>query len=202
VDRPLSEADDLFGVLDEARRLGFLGSAPTTDVVTHARAFLPPLSRARQILDLGSGGGVPGLVIAAVRPDAALVLLDASERRTDWLRRAVARLGWGERVEVMTGRAEQIGRQRAWRGTQDAVVARSFGPPLVTAECAAPFLRVGGRLVVSEPPETPADRWPGDALAEIGLRAVSQPAGPGVAVFDQVTPSPPNVPRLAVVRRR
>jgi 16S rRNA (guanine527-N7)-methyltransferase len=67
------------------------------------------------------------------------------------------------------------------RGEFDAVVARSFGPPAVTAECAAPFLVVGGRLVVSEPPGDDRDdegigasaptppRWPAKGLARVGL---------------------------------
>ena len=50
------------------------------------------------------------------------------------------------------------------------VTARGFGPPAVTAECAAPLLAVRGRLVVSEPPEEDDRRWPTKALAELGLR--------------------------------
>lgn len=51
------------------------------------------------------------------------------------------------------------------------MVARGFGPPAVTAECAAPLLAEGGRLTVSEPPEPPPDRprWPPEGLAELGL---------------------------------
>jgi 16S rRNA G527 N7-methylase RsmG len=153
------------------------------------------------LLDLGSGGGVPGLVIAAARPEAAVVLLDASERRTDWLRRAVSRLGWTERVRVVTARAEVLGRDASWRSSQDAVVARGFGRPAVTAECAAPFLRIGGRLVVSEPPRVHGDRWPSAALAELGLHRVPWSDG-AYAVFEQTMRCPAGVPRANVLRHR
>ena len=66
--------------------------------------------------------------------------------------RSVVRGLWlGDRVEVWCGRAERLGRDAHRRGAFDAVVSRGFGAPAITAECAAPFLRVGGQLVVSEP---------------------------------------------------
>ena len=70
----------------------------------------------------------------------------------------------------VAGRAEEVARDPAHRGGYDLVTARSFGAPAVTAECAAPLLRVGGELLVSEPPEaTTSERWPRDGLAELGL---------------------------------
>lgn len=139
--------------LERSQRLGFLGPAPVDAHLAHARGFAvaveaPPT----RFLDLGSGGGVPGLVLAELWPGAQAVLLEAGERRCGFLREAVGRLGLDGRVAVVRQRAEEAGRSPTWRGGFDLVVARSFGPPAVTAECAAPFLRVGGRLVVSEPP--------------------------------------------------
>ena len=70
------------------------------------------------------------------------------------------------------------------RGTFDLVTARSFAPPAATAECAAPMLKQGGALVVSEPPDAlGASRWPDVALATLGLirtstETVVTPAGP------------------------
>ena len=99
------------------------------------------------------------------------MLLDSSLRRTGFLREAVDRLGVASRVRVVTDRAEVAGRSPDLRSSFDAVVARSFGPPAVTAECAAGFLPAGGFLVVSEPPadEEPGDRWPDTGLAELGF---------------------------------
>jgi len=71
----------------------------------------------------------------------------------------------GERVRVIRSRAEVAGHDPALRFQFDLVTARGFGPPAVTAECAAGFLRVDGRLVVSEPPEDRVSRWPSDGLA-------------------------------------
>ena len=148
-----------------------MGGGQDVDALAeHARGFVGPIASATRVLDLGSGGGVPGLVVAALRPDATVTLLDASVSRTDWLRRVVGRLGWGARVHVVTGRAEVLAHDERWRGSQDAVVARSFAPPLVTAEVASALLRVGGRLVVSEPPTPDLTRWPAAALADLGLR--------------------------------
>ena len=98
-------------------------------------------------LDLGSGGGVPGLVAGrCAGPAVAWVLLDAGERRAAFLAEAVARPGAGG-----PGRGASRAGPRWWaatpryRGAFDLVVARGFGPPAVTAECAAPLLRsVGG----------------------------------------------------------
>lgn len=160
---------ELLAVLGEARELGFLGPGPVEAHVAHATgfaaAFVAPPAR---WADLGSGGGVPGLVLARLWPASTGVLVDANERRTAFLRAAVEGLGLGERVMVVRGRAEDVARDAAWRGSFDAVVARGFAPPPVTAECGAPLLRVGGLLVVSEPPEE-AGRWDGDGLALLGL---------------------------------
>jgi 16S rRNA (guanine527-N7)-methyltransferase len=131
------------------------------------------------VLDLGSGGGLPGLVIATARPALELTLLEARQRACRFLREAVSALGL-ERVTVVEVRAEEAARRPDLRETFDAVVARSFGPPAVTAECAAGFLREGGQLVVSEPPEegTAAGRWPSAGLAELGLGPPSRGGGP------------------------
>src|SRR5205085_1444019 len=106
-----------------------------------------------RVLDLGSGAGLPGLVLAMARPDLEVVLLDANLRRTSFVGEAVATLELTRRVTVVRARAETSGRDPACRGSFDLVVARGFGRPAVTAECGAPFLRTGGLLVVSEPPE-------------------------------------------------
>jgi len=122
-------------------------------------------------IDLGAGGGLPGLVLAAtVWPQARWCFLDAHERRTDFLHRAVHRLGLASRVRVVTARAEDHARAIDARATFDLVVARSFSTPAVTAECAAPLLRNGGYLLVSEPPGSPtSQRWPIDGLSLVGF---------------------------------
>lgn len=172
-------------VLERSRSLGYLGPGSVRVQADHARGFAAGLAEPPgRFLDLGSGGGVPGLVLALHWPDSRAVLLDASARRCAFLAEAAEELGFGSRVSVVRSRAEEAGRRDGLRGEFDAVVARSFGPPAVTAECAAPFLVVGGRLVVSEPPgddaatadgSAPAasapvaPRWPAKGLARLGL---------------------------------
>ena len=183
-------------VLAAARELGFLGPGPIERHLRHAQGFValarsqPRSGQEPHVLDLGSGGGLPGLVLADQWPEATLVLLDANQRRTDFLDRAVVSCGFEGRVRVMQRRAEVAGRDPLLRGAFDGVVVRSFGPPAVVAECAAPFLRQGGWLIVSEPPveEISTDdlgnmgpggsgqatndesgRWPAESLAQVGL---------------------------------
>lgn len=162
----------LLELLAESRQLGFLGPGPVGPHEDHALAFASlidePPARA---LDLGAGGGLPGLVLAArCWPATRWTFLDAQERRTTFLRRAADRLGLGDRVDVILARAETLGHDPAHREGYDLVVARSFGSPPVTAECGAPLLRVGGRLVVSEPPgDETARRWPTTGLAVVGM---------------------------------
>lgn len=162
----------LVGLLSEARRLGYLGPGPVEAHLDHALAFADavpePPARA---LDLGAGGGLPGLVLAALTwPDTSWTLLDAQRRRTEFLDDAVDLLHLGQRVAVIHGRAEDLGRDIRHRAGYQLVAARSFASPPVTAECAAPLLAVGGCLVVSEPPHANgAQRWPSGPTATLGF---------------------------------
>lgn len=196
---PVGGLDGLVAVLERARLLGFLGPGPVEPHVDHARAFLPLLDLGHaatgRFVDLGSGGGVPGLVLALLLPGTTWVLLDSMVRRTAFLEEAVAVLGLAERVGVVTARAEEVGRDPLHRGTYRAVVARSFAAPPVLAECAAPLLVRGGSVTVSEPPAEPGargprpGRWPPERLAQLGL------------ALDRWEPGPPSLARLRLTGR-
>jgi 16S rRNA (guanine527-N7)-methyltransferase len=178
VDAPQDDAS-LIRVLERSRELGFLGPGPVEFHVEHARAFVGLVSAGRRVLDLGSGGGLPGLVLLHACPQLErLVLLDAMERRGDFLRWAVAELRAPSTVQVVTSRAEPAARTTDLRGQFDIVVARSFGRPAVTAECSVGFLEgPGARLLVSEPPEPDVGRWPDAGLTTLGLRAEQRHEG-------------------------
>jgi len=210
-DRPVSP---LLEILHQARTAGFLGPGPVEPHLAHAEGFValvrrPPLvpaGTAPHLLDLGSGGGLPGLVVALECPRATVVLLDASQRRCAFLSRAVSRLGLADRVSVVHDRAERSGRAPAHRAAYDGVLARSFGPPAVLAECAAPFLRLGGWIVVSEPPVAPGGgvapknptrrRWPAGPLREVGLEPVEYvQEGFGYQILRQLELCPERFPR-------
>lgn len=157
-------------LLASAREQHFLGPGAVGAQLDHSLAFAllvpaPP----RRAVDLGSGAGVPGLVLALRWPASMWALVDANVRRSEFLRQAITFLQLDARVEVVTQRAEVIGRNPAWRGRSDLVVARGFGSPAVTAECAAPLLRTDGTLIVAEPPGGAPERWSRDGLDLLGL---------------------------------
>jgi 16S rRNA (guanine527-N7)-methyltransferase len=134
---------------------------------------------------------VPGLVLALHWAGSTWTLVDAMERRCRFLEEAIEELGLARRARVVQGRAEDLGREPSLRGRFDVVTARSFGPPAVTAECGAPFLVVGGRLLVSEPP-TDRARWP-DEVGLLGLAV--EPRRGSVQVLTQATSCPDRYPR-------
>jgi len=172
----------LVDALLHAQRLGFLGARPIPEVIAHARGFVRALEACaveqaiESVLDLGSGGGVPGLVIAHDLPSARLTLLDRRSKRTDALERLVRRLGWQDRITVAcTDVTDFVPDERF-----DAVVARGFGPPDFTLTHAARFVRDGGPIVISEPPSS--DRWDDELLAELGLVRVDESVVPSSTV--------------------
>jgi 16S rRNA (guanine527-N7)-methyltransferase len=162
----------LIGVLRGAQEQGFVGPGAVEFHVEHAEALAAVVGAefSGRFLDLGSGAGVPGMILAVAWPDATGTLVDSRRRRCQFMEDALGELGLSERVRVECGRAEELARRPDLRGAYDLVVARGFGPPAVTAECAVGFLAPGGRLVVSEPPGEPGRRWPGAGLAQLGFR--------------------------------
>lgn len=142
--------------LTSSQRLGMLGDRPIDEVLDHARAFVAALRDIGGfVVDLGSGGGVPGLVLASDRPDLHVVLVDRRRARTDHLQRLVRRLGLDSRVDVRAVDAFEL----LMRPPANAVVARGFASPAITAAAAHPLLVDEGLLVVSEPPHGVLDRW-------------------------------------------
>lgn len=110
--------------------------------LVNSAAVVPFLPEAGTIVDVGSGAGLPGVVIAAMRPDAEVVLLEPMERRTDWLSEVAQAVGLSN-VTVLRGRAEdQVGHLAA-----DAVTARAVAALDKLYGWTLPLLRVGGRLV-------------------------------------------------------
>lgn len=168
----------LVDALLDAQRIGFLGPRPIPEVIAHARGFVRALEACENhrvvesILDLGSGGGVPGLIIAHDLPAVRLTLLDRRAKRTDALERLVRRLGWQDRITVACTDVTTFVPDDLF----DAVVARGFGPPEFTLAHAVRFVRDGGPIVVSEPPDV--DRWDDRLLVELGLRRFDDPSAP------------------------
>ena len=143
--------------------------------IDHACALARCIGRSPgRFLDLGSGAGVPGLVLATLWPEVSGSLLDSSVQRGRAVEQRLARLGFSERVKVVTDRAETRGHIDGFREAFPIVVARIFGAPAATAECGSAFVAVGGKLIVSEPPREggrpgQGERWPAQGLERLGL---------------------------------
>jgi 16S rRNA (guanine527-N7)-methyltransferase len=191
--------------LAQARAFGYLGPGPLQVHVDHAHGFanavqlaLDPLdgnASPLRVVDLGSGGGVPGLVLAEAWPSSSWTFVDSNQRRMGTLTTVLAELGLDARCSVEVGRAEQVAHVPALRATFDVVVARGFAAPSVTAECAAGFLREGGVVIVSEPPGG-KDRWSDRGLARLGLTRRPSPVGEfRFFVAEQTSLCPPTYPR-------
>lgn len=163
-----SPADEVVRVLTRAQRHGALGVRPIAEVIEHARSFVAALpAEVERVVDLGSGAGVPGLIVALDRPTVSVTLVDRRAKRTDELARAVQTLGWNPRVRVVCADTASLVDEPGWAGRFDAAVARGFGPPLDTLATAVRFVRRGGWVIVSEPPADQGTRW--DHLDYSGL---------------------------------
>ncbi len=191
-------------ILARAAAYGWLGPGPVDAHVEHALAIAAAIRRLGgpgrgPIVDLGSGGGVPALVVAVALSPRPVTLLEGAARRAAFLRTASAELAGRAVLDVAEGRAEELAREPGREAHYGVVTARSFGRPAVTAECGARLLAAAGLLVVSEPPgaSEPADRWDTAGLARLGLgpAATSVERGVRLAVMPKVGPTDPRFPR-------
>jgi 16S rRNA (guanine527-N7)-methyltransferase len=164
-------ADPLLETLRVAQRLGFFGAAPMQEAIAHAEAYVTAIGDVApgvRIADIGSGGGLPGLVVARSLPHADVVLIDRREKRTDFLERAVRRLDLTN-VMVRCVDAARVAEEASAShdAAFDVVTARGFGPPATTLRLASRLMRGAGVIVISEPPT--GDRWDPELVAALGL---------------------------------
>lgn len=104
------------------------------------------LAGSPRLVDIGPGGGFPGVPMRLVEPKIRLTLVEANRRRAAFLEELVADLGLTG-IEVVPARAEEAGRDPELRGAFDLAVARAVAPLPVLVEYGVPLLRVGGVLV-------------------------------------------------------
>jgi len=148
------------------------------------------------VVDVGSGGGSPGIPLAAARPELGFDLLEATAKKCAFLRRWAAEL---PNVEVVCSRAEEHAAGEG-RDAYATVLARALAPPPVAVEWCLPLVRPGGRLVLYAAEE--------DGLAEGVAGAAEQVAGrlaeivpvPGserrrLLVVEKTGPTPERFPR-------
>ena len=158
---------------------------------------------AARLIDVGSGAGLPGLPLKLARLEIELTLLDSVGKKTAFLSHLVERLGLGG-VRVVTGRAEELGRDPSHREQHEVAVARALAPLPVLLELCLPLVRVGGRLVASRRGDLAAQQRQAERAArELGGRfrpplAVDLGAGLegyGLVLVDKAAPTPERYPR-------
>ncbi len=99
--------------------------------------------QARSLVDVGSGGGLPGAIVACVRTDLEVTLLDATRKKLSALERICADVGL-RNVSTLWGRAEQLSHRPEWRERFDVASARAVAAPPIVCELTSGLVRPGG----------------------------------------------------------
>jgi 16S rRNA (guanine527-N7)-methyltransferase len=163
-----------------------------------------------RLLDLGSGGGFPGVPIAAALPALPVVLLEPIAKKARFLATSLDATGLAPRVTVVTARAEEVARDRSQRGRSTAVTARAVGSLADLVELAFPLLVDGGSLVAWKRGDVDRELEPArramDALGggTIDVRdiPVTDLAGHRLVIATRRGQLPDAFPRDPAVRRR
>ena len=143
------------------------------------------------VVDVGSGGGTPGIPLAAALPEREVTLLEAERRKTEFLQR------WAEELpnlRVVWGRAEE-----QETGQFGVAVAKALADPVVAAEWCLPLVRDGGACVLWVGPSADPERV---ARAAERLAAEVVDAPPGFLALERRGPLPPGFPRRPGVARK
>jgi len=120
--------------------------------VADAMTLLPYLPRGpHRLADVGSGGGVPGIILAVVRGDATVALIEATQKKANFLKLACDRLGL-KNVLILPQRAEEAGRTNL-RETFDVVAARAVAPLPQLLEWCLPLTKRGGKVLAMKGPK-------------------------------------------------
>jgi 16S rRNA (guanine527-N7)-methyltransferase len=149
-----------------------------------------------ELIDVGSGGGLPGIPLAIVS-GVRIVLLEAVAKKAAFLERALAELGIAG--DVVAGRAETVGHDPRWRERFAVATARAVAPAPSVAELTVPFLRLGGRALLQRGALAPTERRSlEDAAPMLGavLTEERQLAGERrILVLTKTGPTPNRFPR-------
>ncbi len=116
------------------------------DALTVALVWQPVATEATRAIDVGSGGGIPGVPLRIVFPEIWLTLLEATAKKADFLRHITERLGLDD-VETIVGRSEQVAHDGRFREAFDLVLARGVAPMPALAELTLPLATTGGIVV-------------------------------------------------------
>jgi 16S rRNA (guanine527-N7)-methyltransferase len=183
-----------------------LVSGPASDLIEDSLVLVEHLGSAHRLVDVGSGGGLPGLPLKIVRPDLAVTLIEADQSKAAFLVQTCAALNLD--VEVVAKRAEVVGHDDRYREAFDVAVARALAPMAVLVELCLPLVRVGGKLLAQKTNKDDVEaadhaiRLLGGSLEAI-RPAPSQARTSGtVIVISKVGPTPDAYPRRTGVPAR
>jgi 16S rRNA (guanine527-N7)-methyltransferase len=184
-----------------------LVARPDPGLIEDCLVLVAHLGDARTVVDVGSGGGLPGLPLKIVRPDLELTLIEADQDKAAFLVHACAELGL-EGVNVVARRAEDAGHDPRLREAFDIAVARALAPLPVLAELCLGLVRVGGRLLAQKT-EGEATRTGERAIEIMGGTVIAVHAAPSgarhagtVVVIGKTRPTPDAYPRRRGVPNR
>lgn len=184
-----------------------LVSRPADELIADSLVLLDHLGEGEKVVDVGSGGGLPGLPLKIARPSLSVTLVEADKAKAAFLVRACAELRLRD-VEVVARRAEEVGRDPVYRETFDVAVARALAPMPVLVELCLPLVRVGGRLLAqkTETEDLEAAARAIDAMGGALSRVVGAPSAARssgtVVIVDKVRPTPAAYPRRPGVPSR
>jgi 16S rRNA (guanine527-N7)-methyltransferase len=120
--------------------------------VADSLTLLPHLpAGAIRIVDVGSGGGVPGIPLAIARPDATILLIESTKKKAAFLKQTIEALGL-KNVSVSEWRAEDVGHSNS-RETFDVAIARAVGTMNWLAEWCLPLVKKGGKMLAMKGPK-------------------------------------------------
>lgn len=184
-----------------------LVSGPPMALIEDSLVVLDHLGDARTVVDVGSGGGLPGFAIKISRPDLHVTVIEADQAKAAFLVQTAARLGL-RGVEVVPRRAEDAARDDNYREVFDAATARALAPMRVLVELCLPFIRVGGRLLAQkttgedvEGARHAIEVLGGSLQSVVTAPSAAREAGT-VVIVEKIAPTPDAYPRRAGVPNR
>ena len=126
-----------------------------------------------RVIDVGAGAGFPGIPLAIMRPDLQLTLIDSLRKRTHFLTELIEHLAITN-VDVVWGRAEDIGQNPKYREKFDGVIARAVAPLNILAELCLPLIKVGGHFWALKGPKADSEVSAADkAITLLGGKVAS-----------------------------